>query len=141
MLKRLFGNSQEKFAMELPDSPEQESNAVFAPPIVEKKEEEAAPAAGENVNALTVEENGETPAPGAPAPVPAKPTYVDSREFIIAAIKESSAETKAKEEKASSSASFAENFSMTVGNKSDRRRPGLSMEPFMGLAKTMGSKI
>ncbi|WP_139324957.1 hypothetical protein [[Limnothrix rosea] IAM M-220] len=129
--------------MELPDSPEQESNAVFAPPVVETKEanDGSTPAADEKVNASTAAAS-EAPTPKAPTPAPTTSNYVvDPREFIIAAVKETSAETKAEVEKTSSGASFAETFLLTTGNKSDRRRPGLSMDPFMGLAKTMGSKL
>ena len=140
MLGKLFQDPTKKFVAALPDA--QEPDAEFAPVIVDKEAAEA-----ETAEAPAVLEASATPGAAdtvtkttEAAPVQAA-SSATVRELIINAVKTAGVPGGESREASGggvrADATFAESYLVSAGNKSDRRRPGKSMSPFMDIASNM----
>lgn len=143
MLDKLFKDSTKKFVAALPDA--QDPEVAFAPAIIEKTEDGAAPDADvtpENVGNDSAAEVATEATKATPAAPVAAASSSAVRDLITSAVKEASVSAATTEEptaeaSAPSNPTFAESYLVNAGNKSDRRRPGKSMAPFMDIAGNM----
>ncbi|AFY38025.1 hypothetical protein Lepto7376_1691 [[Leptolyngbya] sp. PCC 7376] len=153
MLKKLFGNAEEKFVMELPDSQGQNSSAAMAPTIIQKEETTSAPAEKMAIIAVDSDATTEIDVPKsapvvAPEPVKAATTAPASAQAEVekastpaaTVVEETTENTAVAATPAAPVGSFSDKFLVNAGNTNARRRPSKSMDPFMGLARTMGGR-
>jgi hypothetical protein len=117
MLGKIFKKKEDEFFMAIPEGAGAvETPAEFAPTIAEKT------AAVEGAEAIATTT---TPAPA---------SYVDPSTIIAAALQAYSASTTGE---AAAVGTFADNYLVQAGNKATRRRPGVNMTEFMGMARNV----
>lgn len=141
MLGKLFQDPTKKFVAALPDA--QAPDAEFAPAILDKEATETevaeAPAVLETSGASGAVDTVTKTAEAAPVQAASSATV---RELITSAVKAAAPNTETTDESGAVVSTpvdptFAEAYLISAGNKSDRRRPGKSMSPFMDIAGNM----
>ena len=148
MLGNFLKNSEGKFFLELPDNKNQPAVEAMSPQVredVDEKVEDTIVAAVEAVDTPVPEAKTTATAP-APKAASASTEYVDPNDIINAAIaskslanSESSKDLPQPTAVKAPALTFAEAHLVNAGNKVVRRRPGISMGPFMDIAQNMKS--